>query len=76
MIQAQQLLICGTCRHWRKSAPNPMNLGAVQQGECREGPPLAMPGMTPTGKQTIISFYQLLPSEFPACDRHSPADAK
>ena len=61
---------CGSCHHWKARPIDPNNLGAVRQGECREGPPSLTIVFAPNGQQLQISGYPGLPVTFPACDRH------
>lgn len=54
---------CGRCRHFHELPRDPRNLG-VRFGQCREGPPQAIP--TSNG---LAPVYVGVPFEWPACSR-------
>lgn len=59
---------CGTCLHWHRSDPDPLNLGHVQ-GQCRRWPcGCGVPQHTPRGVALqVITVYLSVPPDFPAC---------
>lgn len=62
---------CGTCRHWRKGRPDPMNLGQGPVGECRLAPHvIALPTR---GGLTVATVYARVAEDFPACAGHAAA---